>query len=187
VGGKHTTGCDEIVPDGWSARFMWHEQGQVDLYLYHQDRRSGCGDTYRSNPPSGFARNRWCRITERVVVNTPGARDGLVEVWYDGRKSLSLPQARLRGNVGAGVALVDAISLQTFYGGDSRSWAPPHATHAAFAGFHLLDSLPDFSVPFGGASSTVARESGFLRPPAPGGPRMWKALGFDAAGRLRLR
>lgn len=178
VGGKHTSGCQGIEPDGWSARFMWHERGQLDLYLYHQDRRSGCGDTYRSQQPALFQKGRWGRITERVRVNTPGQADGSIEVWVDGRPYIHLPRVRLRGNVAATVALVDAVSLQTFYGGSSGSWAPPRTTHATFSAFHVRDSLPDLSLPFDERAGTgvwleprhsgpAFRSGGRAPPPAP--------------------
>lgn len=180
VGGKHTSGCDNIVPDGWSARFMWREGGQGQLYLYHQNRRSGCGDEYDFSSPGSFVKNKWNRITQRVVINTPGQRDGLVECWYNGRKAVTLANVQLRGRVGENVALIDQVSLQTFYGGHDRSWLPSHDTHAKFSVFLLRDDLPDFSKPFNETVATLPR----LR--AAGHTLQAEKSDFDVSGR-RIR
>lgn len=177
VGGSHTSGCERVEPDGWSARFMWHERGQIDLYLYHQDRRSGCGDTYRPPQPAFFQKGRWGRITERVRVNAPGQADGSIEVWLDGRPAIHLPRVRLRGNVSETVALIDAVSLQTFYGGSSSSWAPPRATHTTFSAFHVRDSLPDLSLPFDERAGTGV----WLRGPIPRPGLQSRSRGYRAA------
>jgi hypothetical protein len=200
VGGSRTTGCTDVGPNGWSARFMWHEQGETHLYLYHQKRRSGCGDTYRASAPAALPKNQWNRITQRVVLNAPGADNGLVEAWYNGRKVLSQGNLQLRGRVGETVARIDAISLQTFYGGSSSSWAPSQDTHATFGGFYLMDSLPDFSRPFGSQGLGTRVLFAPRRNPAPTAglshdgsylfpgsavDRTMGILGFDARGRVR--
>lgn len=191
VGGAHTSGCTKIVPDGWSARFMWKESGNANLYMYEQNRRSGCGDSYSLSETAVFSKNQWVRVTQRVVINTPGQRDGMVEVWIEGAKRLSMPKFELRGNVGADVALVDAVSLQTFYGGSSQSWAPPKDTHADFSEFHVLDSLPSLDKPFPlGLALGLARQGRLGREGVKGRPdsQGWIRQGeVDAAGRNFFR
>src|SRR6185503_10778895 len=103
--------------------------------------------------PGKFIKNEWNRITERVVINTPNQRNGIVEAWYNGVRKVSLTNIELRGNVTEATALVDAVSLQTFYGGSSNDWAPPHDTHATFSALYVRDSLPDFTKPFDGSTS----------------------------------
>jgi hypothetical protein len=180
VGGSHTSGCADIVPNGWSARFMWRGGGVGQVYLYHQDRKNACGDEFDFPGPALFAIGKWNRITERVVINAPGQADGLVEAWLNGKKMLSLPNLKLRGSVAADVALVDQVSLQTFYGGSSADWAPSVTTHARFSSFYVRDDLPDFSLGFdqGNVSGLVAAP---FRPVVPY-PGMRLDI-FDAGGK----
>lgn len=48
AGGSATTGCKDIDPNGWSVRMMWRREGEVEAYIYHQDRKNRCGDSYRA-------------------------------------------------------------------------------------------------------------------------------------------
>lgn len=148
VGGSHTSGCAAIVPSGWSARFMWRAGGQGEVYLYDQKRKNNCGDDYNFSSPGSFAIGAWNRITERVVINSPGKNDGLFEAWFNGVKKVTLPNLQLRGNVPVDSALVDLVSLETFFGGSSSSFAPPQTNHSRFNGFVVRKDLPDYSKPF---------------------------------------
>ncbi len=159
VGGTHTSGCADIVPDGWSARFMWRANGGAELYYYHQDRVSGCGDEFAFSNSRTFKKGVWNRITEHVVINTPGQADGLAEAWLNGEKVVSLAKVRWRGQVGANIALVDQVSLQTFYGGSTNDWAPPVDTKSKFSPLVVRDDLPDLSRPFDPAPKVVSRIS----------------------------
>jgi hypothetical protein len=157
VGGSHTSGCKSITADGWSARFMWRGGGRGEVYLYHQNRQNGCGDDYEFPSPGNFIKGPWNRITEHVVINTPGKNDGYVEAWYNGKKQVTMNNLQLRGKVSETTALVDAVSLQTFYGGSSSGWAPPHDTHSKFSNLYVRDDLPDLNQPFD-AQETAVRQ-----------------------------
>lgn len=148
VGGTHTSGCADIVANGWSARFMWHENGGGHFYYYHQNRVSGCGDVRNFTGGLSFKKNAWNRVTERVVVNTVGQSNGLAQAWLNGQKVVDVGGVRWRGNVGEAVAQIDNVSLQTFYGGSSNDWAPPSTTHARFSNYIVRTDLPDLSKPF---------------------------------------
>jgi hypothetical protein len=148
VGGSHTSGCNDIVPNGWSARFMWRAAGLGQVYLYHQDRKSGCGDEFDFPGPGNFSAAKPNRITEHVVINTPGQKNGVVEAWFNGAKVVSLTNIQLRGNVAANTARIDQVSLQTFYGGSTTAWAPSKNTQSSFKGFVVRTDLPDFTRPF---------------------------------------
>jgi hypothetical protein len=148
VGGTHTSGCADIVKDGWSARFMWHESGGGHFYYYHQNRNSDCGDVINFSGSPTFKIGAWNRITEHVVVNTPGQSDGSAEAWLNGKKVVTKSGIKWRGSVAATVAMVDQVSLQTFYGGSTNDWAPSQTTHALFNGFVVRRDLPDFNKAF---------------------------------------
>jgi hypothetical protein len=183
VGGSHTSGCNAIVPDGWSARFMWRSGGRGQLYLYHQNRRSGCGDEYFFSNNRAFEKNKWNRVTQRAVINDPGQSNGLIEAWFNGEKVVTLNNVKLRGNVAANVALVDQVSLQTFYGGSDDSWAPSHTTHARYSQFFVRQNLPDLSKPFPADGVPIVPRrafSGFNWD-----PEIVDALGRAASGRRK--
>ncbi len=162
VGGTHTSGCDSIVADGWSARFMWRQNGAGQFYYYHQNRVNSCGDEL--DFPSGkvFKIGAWNRITEHVIINNPGQTDGSAEAWLNGEKVIALASIAWRGNVGATVALIDQVSLQTFYGGSTMDWAPPDTTYSRFDGFKVQKDLPDFSLPFQAVSGLKRKRTGFF-------------------------
>ncbi len=156
VGGSHTSGCAAIVPSGWGGRLTWRAGGQGEVYLYDQNRKNNCGDDFNFSSPGSFAIGKWNRITERVVINSPGKSDGLVEAWFNGVKKVTLPNLQLRGNVPIDSALVDLVSLETFYGGSSGSFAPPQTDHSRFNGFVVRKDLPDFSKPFQPITNTTS-------------------------------
>lgn len=200
VGGSHTSGCKAITPDGWSARFMWRGGGRGEVYLYHQNRKNGCGDDYQFPSPGNFSMGEWNRITEHVIINSPGKNDGQIEAWFNGKKQVTMTGLQLRGKVSETTALVDAVSLQTFYGGSSSSWAPPRDTHSTFSNLYVRDDLPDFSQPFDAqGSDAVIPGADAARVPDRGHALTWLGNGnvtlgdagaagrfdiFDAGGRL---
>jgi hypothetical protein len=144
VGGTAPTGCVANVPDGWSARFMWDP---LRLYLYHQDRTDGCGDSYSLGSPSAFTVDVWHRITQRVKINTPDVANGIIQVWINGTLRYSNSTFRLRGAVSPTTALVDKFNSTIFRGGSDSSWSVPSDTTIDFKNFYFLDCQPVFTSP----------------------------------------
>ena len=178
VGGSHTSGCKDITPDGWSARFMWHENGGGHFYYYHQNRVSDCGDSKNFLNGQAFKKNSWNRITERVVVNAPGQANGSAQAWLNGQKVTEASGIKWRGNVGENTALVDQVSLQTFYGGSTSDWSPSATTHARFSSLIVRTELPDFSQPFEvptGLRGTEAARYG-------NGTAVWPVISYRGSG-----
>ena len=128
AGGTATTGKDPVTGDGWSARFMWRRRGDLVLYLYHLDQPKDYGEDFATGVR--MVPGRWYQIRQRVTVNTPGVRDGRIEVWIDGRSVLDLDDVRLRTG---DAAPVDRFYFSTFHGGSGRRWAPSKTQGAEFA------------------------------------------------------
>ncbi|MDB5105935.1 MAG: hypothetical protein JWP91_3624 [Fibrobacteres bacterium] len=170
VGGSHTSGCKDIVADGWSARFMWHDGGGGHFYYYHQNRVNDCGDVRNFANGLAFKKSAWNRITEHVVVNAPGQANGSAQAWLNGAKVTDMTGIKWRGSVAATVAMVDQVSLQTFYGGSTSDWSPTSTTHSRFSAFVVRTDLPDFSKPFeapavlNGGTLENGRDPSALRP-----------------------
>lgn len=118
--------------DGWSARGMWREGGQLENYVYHADQVSFFGDDefWGVDAKPGT----WHRVQHRVVMNTPGVADGILEAWIDGKKVLSEQKYMFRKSANIGINL---FYFSTFYGGADASWAPSTDQYAFFDNFRI--------------------------------------------------
>ena len=124
VGGTAPTDC---ISDhgGFSARGMWRPGGAAVQYLYYPDKKNRCGDDF-SYVSDGrnfvFVPGKWQSIEHRIVMNTPGQRDGILQAWVDGALVLDENQFYYRAP-GATFA-IDALYFSTFFGGSDSTWAP---------------------------------------------------------------
>ena len=132
-GGRGNTGGERTTGDGWSARYMWGEGGQLALYLYHLDQKTKYGDHYGLGVK--VVPGRWHSVEQVVEVNSPGKPDGRIRVRVDKSLVLDLRNLRLRGKVKPEVALVDQFLFSTFHGGSGKDWAPIRDSHARFDDF----------------------------------------------------
>ena len=114
TGGGYPTGYD-----GWSARGMWRENGILENYVYHASQRNFYGDDELWNVSA--TPGVWHRVEHRVVLNTPGQKNGILEAWFDGTKVLSLNNMEYRKTNTIGINL---FYFNTFFGGNDISWAP---------------------------------------------------------------
>ena len=122
--------------DGFSTRYMWRGGGDGEVYAYlptSEDHGTslGRGCWY-------FPTNQWVAIQQRVKLNTPGASDGEVTVWQDGRQVLSQRGMTYRTT---DQLKIDGVFFSTFFGGGDESWASPVDQYADFAGFTVSSSF----------------------------------------------
>ena len=73
-------------------------------------------------------------ILQRVQLNTPGASDGEVTVWQNGRQVLHQRGVTFRST---DQLKIDGLFFSTFFGGGDASWATPVDQYADFAGFSV--------------------------------------------------
>ncbi len=118
--------------DGWSARGMWREGGRLENYVYHADQSNFYGDDefWGVRARAGT----WHRVQHRVVLNTPGVADGILEAWLDGKKVFSDNRFMFRKTANIGINL---FYFSTFYGGNDSSWAPSSDQYAYFDNFRI--------------------------------------------------
>jgi polysaccharide lyase-like protein len=136
-GGSVTSG--QVIPDGtngFSTRYMWRGGGDGEVYAYlptSEDHGTslGRGCWY-------FPANQWVGIEQRVKLNTPGASDGEVTVWQDGRQVLHQRGLTYRTT---DQLKIDGLFFSTFFGGGDESWASPVDQYADFAGFSISDAF----------------------------------------------
>ena len=127
TGGGFPTGYD-----GWSGRGMWREDGVLENYMYHADQFYEYGDDeiWDVKP----VRGQWHTIQHRIVMNTVGEANGVVEAWFDGVKVLSSTNMLYRKTADIGINL---FYFSTFYGGADPSWAPGSDQYMYYDNFRI--------------------------------------------------
>ena len=136
TGGGFPTGYD-----GWSARGMWREDGKLENYVYHADQFYEYGDDeyWTANAERGT----WHSFQHRIVLNTVGEANGIVEAWFDGVKVLSSNTMLYRKTADIGINL---FYFSTFYGGADPSWAPTSDQYIYFDNFRIATTpLPEIA------------------------------------------
>jgi len=137
-GGKYTGGAMPKDGDGWSARYMWRKGGKAVIYLYYADMPGPWGDDLDLDGAT-FLRGKWHQLTQHIRVNTPGQANGVLDVWFDGRKALSRSNIRFRvGEKG----WIDSLYFSTFHGGHTKEWAPGVDSFAFFDDFSVSKEPP---------------------------------------------
>lgn len=122
-GAGNTGGNRPNGHDGWSGRIMWSQAGRMLQYVYHPDQVGPYGEGMAWNAGGSVAAlvpNRWYHVETRVVMNTPGSRDGIVQTWLDGVLVLDRSGVRFRDTGAWGI---DAFHMTTFFGGNEAAWA----------------------------------------------------------------
>lgn len=135
AGGAANTGGDKPNgSDGFSARMMWRGSGKVVQYLYHPDQPTTYGEDldWALGGQRIFEPGSWHRVEHRVVMNTPGMSDGLVQAWFDGKLALDHQGVRFRD---VSDFAIDIFYFSTFFGGSGASWAPPGDQYVTFDDF----------------------------------------------------
>ena len=130
-GGMHCNGTN-----GFTSRYMWRENGQAVLYLYHMDKP----DIWGEDLPLGrsFQRGQWHHMVQRVKVNDNGRANGEIEVWMDGNKVLTRLGVRLTNGQG-----IDTAYFSTFHGGSGSDWWPDKKDYAYFDDFVVSPNPAD--------------------------------------------
>lgn len=138
-----TVNNGQRIPDGtngFSTRYMWRAGGDGEVYAYLPTSEKhgtslgrGC---WRFEP------GHWTAIQQRVKLNTPGAADGEVTVWQDGREVFTKGDLTFRTT---DQLEIEGLFFSTFFGGSDTSWATPVDQHADFAGFAVSDKPIPFT------------------------------------------
>lgn len=135
VGGSAPTGCVDDTA-GFSARMMWRTGGAAVQYVYFPEKKNACGDDYAymtGRTAVRFEPGTWHTVEHRLVMNTPGEHDGVLQAWFDGAPVLD-ESAFLFRLAGATYG-IDTLYFSTFFGGSDDTWAPAAAQVADFDDF----------------------------------------------------
>ena len=123
--GSHADGCNPQGQDGgFSCRMMFRPDGQLEGYFYHEDQPGSCGHqiSFLDGAENYKVRKGTRYLMEiRVIMNTTGNRDGIVEVKINGVQVLRKANFRFSNNSSHGI---NHKFIQMWHGGNSSSWAP---------------------------------------------------------------
>ncbi len=155
IGGAGNTGGS--VPngtDGWSGRMMWRTDGSsgsplspdranIVQYLYHPDQPSTFGEDLRWDDNAAgnwatFDSDVWYHFQHRIVMNTPGQNDGIVQAWLDGEMVLDVQDIRFRD---VASLQIDQMYFSTFFGGSSQIWEASKDEYAYFDDFVIAEDF----------------------------------------------
>lgn len=126
--GTKPTGCvNNSLLDGFSARFMWRENGNGFLYLYNPVKQDECGDY--SPLASFFTKGRWYTITSFVELGTVNQYNGVVTTYIDGKEVSRISGLMLRNSAAVSI---DKFLFETFFGGSTTDWAPASDQYSYF-------------------------------------------------------
>ena len=129
-GGDNPRGCVNAKASGFSARLMWRAAGAGELYLYVPGHDARCGQSIGRGTWT-FQTGKWTNIKLLVVMNSPGAANGSLEVWVDGNSVVKADGMMLGTPTTSGGGLF----FSTFFGGADASWATPRGQAVDFADF----------------------------------------------------
>ncbi len=79
------------------TRYRWRNNGQAEMRAITAEMPEG---TSLAIDPDWmkFERGKWMRLEQEVVLNRPGARDGILRVWINGRLKLENKRMAYRVN-----------------------------------------------------------------------------------------
>ena len=136
--GCNTGGGKPSGFDGWSARGMWRIDGALEHYTYHAGQQNFWADSFLWNVKA--QRGAWHRVQHRVVLNTVGQANGILEAWIDGNRVLRNTGLEFRRTESVGINL---FYFSTFFGGNDPSWAPKTDQHMYFDNFVISTRKTD--------------------------------------------
>jgi len=130
--------CDGT--NGFTARYMWREDGAAVLYLYHMDKPGKWGEDIpllsADGEPLFFTPGEWIHLVQRVKINSGIEANGEVQVWVNGVEALTRDGLRL---VTDG-SQVDTFYVSTFHGGNTPSWGPQNDSYIWIDDIEISDA-----------------------------------------------
>lgn len=137
-GACNSGGSQPNGTDGWSGRMMWRtspsggsqlppHRANIVQYVYHKDQTANGGVNgddlkWDDTTPTDwkiFDSDVWYQLQHRIVMNTPGQDDGIVQAWLDGEMVLDVQNIHFRDTSSL---KIDTLYFSTFFGGSSSVW-----------------------------------------------------------------
>lgn len=129
VGGNPPTGSKAADgKNGWSARYMWRDNGAAIAYTQHvysgrkyNGKEEDRDYWYHNGQRFIFKRDQWYTIEQKIELNTPNQKDGILEIRVDGQLVKQRKDIMFRRT---DKLQIDQLYFSTFYGGSESSWQP---------------------------------------------------------------
>jgi Ricin-type beta-trefoil lectin domain-like/Secretion system C-terminal sorting domain len=138
------------IENGFSARIMWRPlaqtptgwggpKGRLVVYTYMPDRdlndpQQRCGVDL--NASGDIVADTWYIIKQHIKLNTPGQRNGLIELYINGslvyRSTNNLFRNANKGNV-----KINSAMFQTYRGGGNNNFNSPRTENIYFDDFKV--------------------------------------------------
>ena len=151
-GWKFSTGgsAPDGIAIGPSIRMVLQEcQAKSYVYYLNQNGNNGDGNPYgagraygdkftwkyKNGKPVIMAKGVKHEVMFRVVMNTPGLKNGIHQVWYDGELVLSLSNLEFRK---VPTLKFDTVGVEIFRGGNDQSYATTEDNTIDFSNFRVL-------------------------------------------------
>lgn len=119
---------------GSTLRFQSDKNGKLRWYVYHHNMKSFYGDNLKWDGYQ-LVTDQWYTITLRVVLNTPGKSDGVLQVFINDK--LQDSQSNMKFRTKSSVQNINRQSLSTFMGGADFSYAPSRSQYAWMDNFYI--------------------------------------------------
>jgi hypothetical protein len=134
AGGKgYTGGSPAGAGDGFSARLMFGEGGQLFAYVYHADMKGKYGDSLGIVAYHVLKQNEWNQIRIKYRINTSSDYNGRMEVWANGEYIGEKNYLRFCTNG----CQIDKFLLVSFHGGQTPDYRPTKDQDIKFKWFHF--------------------------------------------------
>lgn len=148
-GGRVQCAGGDEATDCFSTRIMWREDGKGELYLYANREAQDpaicempgnyCAPVYGWSLNTGaftFETGVWTNLEERITMNTPGQRDGILVIFVNGEEVIRYENLVFRIADYPDMT-VAGLDVDTFFGGGSPEWATPTRQVTKFKDFIL--------------------------------------------------
>ncbi|HRK17520.1 MAG TPA: hypothetical protein PK970_01060 [Hyphomicrobiaceae bacterium] len=90
------------------TRLVWGAQGEAELLVYANGQTGEARTKYPVYDRT-FPRGRWVRVEKEIVLNTPGVKNGIVRMWFNGNLETEVRAADLRDDANIAIAGVASI------------------------------------------------------------------------------
>lgn len=138
-GGTAPRGCNADKTGGFSARQMWQRRGQMISYLYWPESDFRCGSTWYWLDENGdnltMDTNRWYKIRQHIKLNTPGVRNGILEVFVD--DVVVFRKTNIMYRETGDTFKIDNAYWTTYVGGSTQNFAPTQNQYIWFDDFKV--------------------------------------------------
>lgn len=148
AGKLNAEGCVTLTgADAWSARFMWGGASATDTFHlqaypyvlnkaelsqpFRSPEQVKCGGfvPIKTKPDLNapwydFKRGMWYAIEERVKLNEPGKKDGILQIWVNDALVLDRDDVIYR-TIDNSDTKIGRLAFESFLGGSTSDWAAP--------------------------------------------------------------